>query len=263
MRNIAHEILRAAGDSSSRIQPVESPAANWFVIPFETRMAFKPDSMVNIIDSLIRRNGLPADYIVNLSPAGEAGTIIFGYEVSGSTQTSIVPCLGREQPAMHYNLHIRFKENADQTSASSLLYIAAGCLSAAGLGLLFYNLFRRKKQKASQQNIQKDKTAINQPDFVIAVGNYLFYPEQQTLISGEEKIQLTQKETKLLGIFTAQLNEVIDRNRLQKEVWEDEGVIVGRSLDVFISRLRKKFEKDPAVKFTTVHGKGYKLEITA
>jgi DNA-binding response OmpR family regulator len=48
---------------------------------------------------------------------------------------------------------------------------------------------------------------------------------------------------------------------LQKEVWEDEGVIVGRSLDMFISRLRKKFEKDPLVKIVNIHGKGYRLDI--
>ena len=71
----------------------------------------------------------------------------------------------------------------------------------------------------------------------------------------------SSKEAKLLSIFSVNLNEVIDRNRLQKEVWEDEGVIVGRSLDVFISKLRKKFEKDPAVKLVNIHGKGYKLEV--
>jgi DNA-binding response OmpR family regulator len=48
---------------------------------------------------------------------------------------------------------------------------------------------------------------------------------------------------------------------LQKEIWEDEGIIVGRSLDVFISKLRKKLENDSAVKLVNIHGKGYKLEI--
>ena len=56
-------------------------------------------------------------------------------------------------------------------------------------------------------------------------------------------------------------NNTLDRDKLQKEVWENEGVIVTRSLDVFISRLRKKLEKDPNVRLTNVHGKGYKLEI--
>jgi DNA-binding response OmpR family regulator len=75
------------------------------------------------------------------------------------------------------------------------------------------------------------------------------------------KFPLTIKEAKLLSIFAANLNQIVDRNRLQKEVWEDEGVIVGRSLDMFISKLRKKLEQDPNVKLTNIHGKGYKLEV--
>jgi DNA-binding response OmpR family regulator len=47
---------------------------------------------------------------------------------------------------------------------------------------------------------------------------------------------------------------------LLKRVWEDEGVITGRSLDVFISKLRKKLKNDPSVQIVNVHGKGYKLE---
>jgi DNA-binding response OmpR family regulator len=58
-------------------------------------------------------------------------------------------------------------------------------------------------------------------------------------------------------------NEVIERSRLQKEIWEDEGVIVGRSLDMFISKLRKKLEPDPNISIVVIRGKGYKLEISA
>jgi DNA-binding response OmpR family regulator len=46
-----------------------------------------------------------------------------------------------------------------------------------------------------------------------------------------------------------------------KEVWEDEGVIVGRSLDMFVSKLRKKLQADPCISILNVHGKGYKLVI--
>jgi len=57
------------------------------------------------------------------------------------------------------------------------------------------------------------------------------------------------------------MNEISNRKQLQKEVWEDDGVLVGRSLDVFISKLRKKLEADPAVRIINIHGKGYKLEV--
>jgi len=50
---------------------------------------------------------------------------------------------------------------------------------------------------------------------------------------------------------------------LQKEIWEDEGVIVGCSLDMFISKLRKKPEPDPNINIVVIRGKGYKLEISS
>ena len=53
----------------------------------------------------------------------------------------------------------------------------------------------------------------------------------------------------------------IGRDQLMKEVWEDEGVIVGRSLDMFVSKLRKKLQADPRASILNVHGKGYKLVI--
>ena len=57
-------------------------------------------------------------------------------------------------------------------------------------------------------------------------------------------------------------NEVLSRDTLIAKVWEDEGVIVGRSLDVFISRLRKLLKGDDSVQIKTVHGVGYRLEVS-
>jgi PAS domain S-box-containing protein len=84
------------------------------------------------------------------------------------------------------------------------------------------------------------------------------------LINGKT-IDLTGTETRLLLIFALSPNETIERSRLQKEIWEDEGVIVGRSLDMFISKLRKKLELDPNVKIVVVRGKGisWRLGLTA
>ena len=72
---------------------------------------------------------------------------------------------------------------------------------------------------------------------------------------------LTPKESKLLHILSLSPNVVIDRSILQKEIWENEGVIVTRSLDMFISKLRKKLDKDASITIVNIHGVGYKLEI--
>ena len=95
----------------------------------------------------------------------------------------------------------------------------------------------------------------------IDCGKYFFFFEQHYVKYEDVKIVLTSKESKLLYIFFTSPNEIIDRNILQKEVWENEGVIVTRSLDMFISKLRKKLNKDPLVNIVNIHGIGYKLEI--
>ena len=91
----------------------------------------------------------------------------------------------------------------------------------------------------------------------------LFDSKNRKLIINEKTIDLTGTEARVLLIFALSPNETIARSRLQKEIWEDEGVIVGRSLDMFISKLRKKLEVDPNIKIVVIRGKGYKLEITS
>jgi DNA-binding response OmpR family regulator len=98
---------------------------------------------------------------------------------------------------------------------------------------------------------------------VFTLGAVLFDDKNRKLMLNEQTIDLTGTESRVLRIFALSPNETIDRSRLQKEIWEDEGVIVGRSLDMCISKLRKKLEFDPNIKIVVIRGKGYKLEIMA
>jgi DNA-binding response OmpR family regulator len=90
-----------------------------------------------------------------------------------------------------------------------------------------------------------------------------FNAEARKLLANGTTIDLTKTETRVLRIFALSPNEAIERSRLQKEIWEDEGIIVGRSLDMFISKLRKKLEFDPNIRIVVIRGKGYKLQISA
>lgn len=178
--------------------------------------------------------------------------VIFGFAILGTEQNNIVPCKGREQPASKYCINIRFDEKKSNTRP---LYLLAGGLLLIA-GLIYY------RRRGSE--IRAAAPVANEPESgpFIAIGRYRFHPDQQLLWLDGVKTVLTSKETKLLSIFAASPNEVIDRSRLQKEVWEDEGVIVGRSLDVFVSKLRKRLEGDERVKIATVVGKGYELIIS-
>ena len=87
------------------------------------------------------------------------------------------------------------------------------------------------------------------------------FPNQQLSVNGT-LVDLTTKEAKLLHLFCLNKNKVLNRDIIQKAIWEDEGYFVGRSMDVFISRLRKILSIDPSVSIVNVHGVGYRLEVS-
>jgi two-component system, OmpR family, response regulator len=97
--------------------------------------------------------------------------------------------------------------------------------------------------------------------FVYQLGKLVCdFNSQQIRIDGQV-ITMTSKEAKLLRLFCLHKNKVIDRDVIQKAIWEDEGYFVGRSMDVFISRLRKLLKGDESIGLINVHGVGYKLEV--
>ncbi|MBL0742083.1 response regulator transcription factor [Chryseolinea lacunae] len=97
--------------------------------------------------------------------------------------------------------------------------------------------------------------------FSYSLATFTFHFNQQQISNDHAVVELTRKEAKLLRLFCMHQNKVIERDIIQKAIWEDEGYFVGRSMDVFISRLRKIFKDEPAVNIQTIHGVGYKLEV--
>ncbi|NCU05907.1 MAG: winged helix-turn-helix transcriptional regulator [Chitinophagaceae bacterium] len=251
MRQIAHKILQQTGDSSTPVSPVKRISESKFEISFPVSFSFSPDSLVKSIDRIISQHHLPSDYIVQVTESHN-NKVVFGYAILGTEQQNIVPCQGRSQPAFPYSIFISFRDKP--FSPGTWLITGGACLLIAA----FVIAWRSKRKPQVNEETEAGSEVVNPP---LAIGSYLFYPANQRLLFGHDEVILTSKESKLLSIFAAEPNEIIDRNRLQKEVWEDEGVIVGRSLDVFVSKLRKRLENDPAVKISSIHGKGYKLEV--
>ena len=87
--------------------------------------------------------------------------------------------------------------------------------------------------------------------------------ENQLLYIANTHHNLTYREAKLLHLFVKNQNQLLEREFILKSVWEDEGIIVGRSIDVFVSRLRKLLQEDTSLKIVAVHGVGYRLEVAA
>lgn len=91
------------------------------------------------------------------------------------------------------------------------------------------------------------------------IGKYSFDPLKQLLSIGGQSLKLTTKESELLELLCRNTNEILERNFALKAIWIDDNYFNARSMDVYITRLRKYLGKDPSVKILNVHGRGYKL----
>jgi len=102
-----------------------------------------------------------------------------------------------------------------------------------------------------------DKSASNQTEF--KVGEYLFDTNKQLLDYHGEVNKLTTKESELLKLLCQNKNEVLERNIALRSIWIDDNYFNARSMDVYITKLRKHLNKDTSIEIINVHGKGFKL----
>ena len=93
----------------------------------------------------------------------------------------------------------------------------------------------------------------------IEIGNYTFDFTKQTLHLDELIINLTHREAELLSLLIENKNEILDRSIVLKKIWGTDDFFNGRSMDVFITKLRKKLNLDPNIQIINVRGQGYKL----
>jgi len=91
------------------------------------------------------------------------------------------------------------------------------------------------------------------------IGNYSFDANKQILTLGEVTQKLTTKENELLKLLCANVNNVLERNFALKTIWVDDNYFNARSMDVYITKLRKFLKEDPSIEIMNIHGKGYKL----
>jgi two-component system OmpR family response regulator len=102
-------------------------------------------------------------------------------------------------------------------------------------------------------------SASPRKEAMYSIGNYTFDPLKQLLSIGSQPVKLTTKESELLELLCRHRNEILERNFALKSIWIDDNYFNARSMDVYITRLRKYLKKDPSVKILNVHGRGYKL----
>lgn len=106
-------------------------------------------------------------------------------------------------------------------------------------------------------------TPQGQQSGTYAIGKYIFDYRNLELLSPETKITLTQKEASLLRVLCRNMDQLVTRETALTEVWGGDDYFSGRSMDVFITKLRKYLKDDPHVAIVNIHGSGFKLEVSA
>ena len=91
------------------------------------------------------------------------------------------------------------------------------------------------------------------------IGRFVFDPENRLLKGRNSEVKLTTKENDLLKLLNKNSNSILDRNYALKKIWGDDSYFNGRSMDVYITKLRKHLKPDPSLQIINEHGKGFKL----
>ena len=103
----------------------------------------------------------------------------------------------------------------------------------------------------------------NQPvlEEIIWIGNYNFNRNQMRLSFDKNEFQLTEKEVELLNYFILHNHKLVTRKEILETIWGENDYFMGRSLDVFMSRMRKYFQYDETIKFESIRGVGFKIDL--
>lgn len=323
IRQIGHQLLLQAGDSTSRVLPVTETEEGRFLLKFENEFVFDHDSLIVLTQKLLPKTQFSSGYTVTVHDCLKGG-IVYGFQRNNDSP-DILACSGRSQPLGCYNIEFVFPDlyaSAEQKKAqidtfatsgnvdgqkihskleqfntaivdkgiesvekfksartdpreinskpeefkmtildyplTNVMYI--GLLVLLGIALSIWRFGKILKPALAEHQHQAAIIEESIPEFP-ALGKFLFNAKGQRLLLGNEVVNLTDKECKVLELLHKNFGELVSRETLLQEVWINEGVITGRSLDMFVSKLRKKLSRDPDLSITNVHGKGYVLEI--
>lgn len=259
MRKIGHEVLLSSGDSTGLILPVAKKGER-YQISFERNFSFTPDSLVGVIHQVVLETEIAKRYMVQFVDC-DSLKVVYDFENSLNENEQILPCLGRVVPSGCYSIMFTIIESNNpfelqsefangvrssnsEGSISSWL-VAKSLIVLVLIGLLLFLLLRNRSPNSGGNTFK--------------IGTFQFDVKNLRLINNGVEEELTSKEADLLFLLNANPNITLERETILKEVWGDEGAYVGRTLDVFISKLRKKLESDKNIKILNVRGVGYRL----
>lgn len=268
MRAIGHELLVSAGDCESRVLPIESQK-NQFQISFENEFSVDPADIASVTNDIMVSSGISSSYIVELVQC-ESRIVVHSYEISPRTPTGGIACVGRKMPKDCYDLVITLLDTADESSA----IVHNGVKLDSDPPKSEYE--DQEVDQASKFNPEvffvpllffigfigiywKRRISRDTDPNLVLIGHFTFDKLNNLLTYNDTNVELSNKEASLLSLLHDHYNQPMTRENLLRQVWGDDGDYIGRTLDVFISKLRKKLETDQRIKIINVRGVGYKM----
>jgi Transcriptional regulatory protein, C terminal len=249
LRRAADQVLRLSGDSLSRIPAVEQKAATTWQLRLDA--SFQYALLATILDSAFLVYKINMGYEVAVRNCSDS-LIVLGYHHL-DVKRSKVPCGDREAEDSCKFIEIRFHSPINTNGTKPIWpYV----LYASSLLILFVGKAYWRKSSATPQ------VAVSEQEKAwVSLGNSRLDPIRQILDINGYTQKLTYREAKLLAFFAEHQNQLVDRDLILQSVWADEGILVSRSVDMFVSRLRKKLSADQGLRIVAVHGVGYRFEV--
>jgi hypothetical protein len=272
MRMIGHEVLVSLNDCESRILPIEKNGQQ-YKIPFESELSFFPNSIVSSVFRVMMETNIAYHYVVEVEHC-ESQKIVHSFEIGNPNNTYMTPCGERALPRDCYSLLITLigtNANSNQLSVAKDSNSGATAKTSDIQDSFFRNFINQKATFVitflliipfligfAIYFFKKNK--IKQPHpHLIKIGASQFDKKRKILSYADSSIELSHKESELLSLLFSAANKPLERELILQKVWGDEGNYIGRTLDVFISKLRKKLEADSSVKIINIRGVGYQL----
>ncbi len=235
VRAIGHDLLSANGDDHSVVPPVEQAEAGSFRLRLDRPVVIDPDALSEIALKRISPE-VSGEAFVKVADRA-TGEIVYEFKIDQAGE-HIIPCLGRMLKVSNYDVLVDFEPGTSELLSSVNV---AGIFASAIIVFTAFIFLRRENTEGQSNELRAD---IN----------------TNRLHCGNVQVKLTDKEMEIFSILNEREGELVLRDELLAAVWYEKGVITGRSLDTYISRLRKKLQQVSSSQIVNEHGKGYRLE---
>ena len=255
LRRTGHHLLKSAGDSITEIPPVEKVSDHSWRLQLNHHFDYA--SLPALLHQSMGQYGIDVPYEVAVKRCDNK-KIQLGYHLNDYLSAGVVPCQDRSETMNCQFIEVSFTSNP-ANARSPWLYLWALLTPFA-----YFLWTRFQKRKSNIINISSavpvELVAVDKEPF-LQFGAFLLDFSGQKLLHLDKVYNLTYREAKLLHLFVTHANQILERSTIIEKVWADEGVLVGRSVDMFVSRLRKMLKDDPTIQIVAVHGIGYRLEM--